>query len=61
MSKKDFEIIAAVMNNQYRLNKDCKVSGLDKICVDLAHAFELTNERFKRELFLTKCGYNLNK
>jgi len=57
MTKKDFELIAFVLNG---LNENFKTGkyevSLEKVCDELADALQIENPRFNRSTFLKACG-----
>ncbi|MCE5292966.1 MAG: hypothetical protein LLG14_27535 [Nocardiaceae bacterium] len=66
MTKKDFELIAAVFANLLRepIHPDCDdpeaeqgaIDGIRTAAVNLADALATTNPRFDRARFLQACG-----
>jgi hypothetical protein len=54
MTKKDFELIAAVCRT--RLYGDLTKAQRDTVAAHFADALERTNPRFDRERFLKACG-----
>jgi hypothetical protein len=58
MTKKDFELIAFVLN---RLNENFNNGGSDEVslslvCDEIADALQIENPKFNRRLFLKACG-----
>ena len=59
MTKKDFELIAFVLNglNENFKNGKYEVS-LSLVCDEIATALQIENPKFNRRLFLKACGMN---
>ena len=57
MTKKDYVLIAEVLNKFPRLDYGVE-SVLEELAEEMADALALTNPRFDRAKFLTACGVN---
>ena len=55
MTRKDFQLIADVINEFPRLDYGVE-SVIEELAEELADALAGTNERFDREKFLAACG-----
>lgn len=58
MTKKDFELIAFVLNG---LNENFNNGGSDEVslslvCDEIADALQIENPKFNRRIFLNACG-----
>jgi len=56
MTKKDYELIAAVIGSIRGSNNDCDQIA-DSLTWRFIGAFEMENPRFNRNTFKTACGY----
>ena len=56
MTRKDFELIAGVINAYAPESINEGFTVLQLLAEDLADALAGTNDRFNRETFLTACG-----
>ena len=58
MSRKDFELIAAVLREAHDQTDASSTARLltDSLAEDFAHALARTNDRFDRARFLRACG-----
>lgn len=61
MTKKDFELIAAVLkaariNYHYREVMDILTEHHNRMCTEIADALATTHPRFDRARFLAACG-----
>ena len=55
MTKKDYELIAQVIENSQGLTRG---GIMDTLAERMADALSTTNPRFNREMFLKACGVN---
>jgi hypothetical protein len=58
MTRKDFELIAAVLKNRRALAGDA--GAFDTLARDFAEALAATNKQFNRDRFLRACGAPIN-
>jgi hypothetical protein len=60
MTRKDYELIAGILNNSiYTANKFKEEQGkswVEHIALEFADSLGTTNPRFDRDIFLTACG-----
>lgn len=56
MTKKDYELLAEVLNNCYEAKQECNTATVTLVAEVLADHLQLDNPRFDRNRFLTACG-----
>lgn len=56
MTKKDYELIAGAIYNQYSVETGQSQQGIENVARLLAYKLELDNPRFDRNKFITACG-----